>query len=175
VYKKILPVLKIKFKYKSFYEIPQVTKAVINVSFKSNLSKEVILQIKSQLQNIVGQKFYLIKAKKSISNFQLRKNSAIALKSTLRGVFMYNFLQKLIHVALPRIKDFRGYCLKRDSKGNLNIGINDYSIFPDISFENSYTAGFNLSVVFKSTFKFKGREEHATLKYLNLLKFPFKN
>ncbi|QPJ58519.1 50S ribosomal protein L5 [Candidatus Pinguicoccus supinus] len=171
IYNKILPILKIKYKYKSYYNIPNLKKIVINMSFKSNLPKDFILKIKSQLQFIVGQKFYLIKSKKSISNFQLRKNVAIALKTTLRGVFMYNFIQKLIHIALPRIKDFRGFNLKTDSAGNFNFGINDCGIFPEVFFEDNTSVGFNISLVFNKNGLTSISKEPYYL-FLDLLKFP---
>lgn len=135
--KEIAPALSEKFDYKSVMEIPKIDKIVLNmgvgdaVSNAKNLDEAV-----EELTLISGQKPLITKAKKSIANFRLREGMSIGAKVTLRGDRMYDFLDKLINVSLPRVRDFRGVSSKSfDGRGNYTLGIKEQLIFPEIDYD----------------------------------------
>lgn len=170
----IIPKMKEKFKYNSDSAVPEIKKIIINVgvgrlsqqpNFEKNL--EFIL---NDISLIAGQKPALTAAKKSIAGFKIRAGQTVGLKTTLRRLKMYNFLQKLVDVVFPRAKDFRGISYDNiDESGNLNIGIKEHIIFPEISTDTiKFDFGLQISIVSNA----KTREEAVEL--YKLLGIPFK-
>ena len=160
---KIKPELAKEYKYKSSMEIPKLEKIVINmgVGEASQDAKYLDAAVKD-LEIITGQKPIITKAKKSIAGFKLREGSAIGTKVTLRGENMYNFLEKLIKVAIPRVRDFRGLNNKAyDGKGNYTLGIKEQLIFPEIDYDNILKIR-GMDIVFVTTAK-TNEEAHALL------------
>lgn len=168
----VVPQLMKERGYKNVNEVPKIVKVVLNMrlgDIKDN-SKSIQLA-QAELDAISGQKSVLVKAKKSVSNFKLREGQSIALKTTLRGEMAYEFLDRLVSVALPRVRDFRGISGKSfDGRGNYALGIKDQTIFPEISYELiEKIRGFDVDVV--TTAK---TDEEAKL-LLTKLGMPFKN
>jgi len=166
-----------KFSYKSVMAVPRIQKVVINTGFgkivipKTNDEKKKFEQyILAQMAEFVGQKPVLTKAKKSISSFKTREGNILGAKVTLRGKKMYDFLDKLINIVLPRTRDFKGIKLSAlDTNGNLNIGMKEHIAFPEISPEKAnYLFGIQITVVTSA----ETRKEAQEL--FTLLDFPFK-
>lgn len=132
--KEIAPKLMSDFKFKNINATPRLQKIVVNVGFGKMTKEPKILEtVESTLKRITGQKPILTKAKKSISNFKMRQGQIIGAKVTLRGQRMYDFLEKLIKITLPRVRDFRGIPEKvLDSNGNLTVGFKEFLPFPEI-------------------------------------------
>lgn len=169
--KKIIPELKKQFGLKNDLEVPRIEKVVLNVGLGKSLKDANFLDnVESTLMRITGQKPIKTKAKKSISNFKIRKGMVIGLKVTLRGQRMYDFLEKLVNVVLPRVRDFRGLTAKAiDQGGNLNIGIKEHLAFPEIKADEiEKLHGLEIAVVTTA----KSREEGRAL--LVAFGFPFK-
>jgi len=148
--KEIVPVLMEKFSYRNKLQVPKVEKIVLNVSTgKATENIKVLESAAEELGQITGQKPVITRAKKSISNFKLRENQAIGARVTLRGVIMYEFLDRLLNLALPRIKDFRGISVKGfDGRGNYNLGLKEQIIFPEINFDKiAGIHGMNITIV----------------------------
>ncbi len=146
----IVPTLMKERGYKNINQVPKIDKIVLNMrlgDIKDN-SKSIQLA-QSELEAIAGQKSVLVKAKKSVSNFKLREGQSIAIKVTLRGEMAYEFFDKLVSIALPRVRDFRGISGKSfDGRGNYALGIKDQTIFPEISYELiEKIRGFDVDVV----------------------------
>ena len=167
--KEAIPQMKEKFGYKNNMAVPKLDKAVLNVgisSQKDDKFQELVLQT---LSRITGQKAVANKARKSISSFKVREGSVIGAKVTLRGEKMYSFLNKLIDLTLPNVRDFRGIAEKCvDKGGNLTVGVKEHIVFPEIKtdeVENIH--GLEVSV----TTTAKSREEGLEL--FKLLGFPF--
>ncbi len=142
--------LKKKFGYKNELEIPRLQKVSLNIAFKStDVDSNFLKYVVEQLSAIAGQKAVLVNAKKSVASFKLREGSPIACKVTLRGDRMYNFLDKLIYIALPRIKDFRGLSSKTfNQSGHYSFGIKEHTIFPEIDLDKAYKVlGMNINIV----------------------------
>ena len=119
--------------YTNRHQVPKITKMVINMGMNSGLDKDAMAQATEELASISGQKPLVTKARGSISNFKLRQGMPIGAKVTLRGERMYDFLYRLINIALPRIRDFRGVSEKSfDGHGNYSLGIGEQTIFPEI-------------------------------------------
>ena len=135
--KDVVPALKKQFEYKSSMQVPRLQKICINQGIGSAVSdKKLIDSALNDLATITGQKAVATKSKKDISNFKLRKGVPIGIKVTLRGDKMYEFLDRLISVALPRIRDFRGINEKSfDGKGNYTMGVTEQIIFPEIQID----------------------------------------
>lgn len=133
----IAPALMKKFGYKSVMQIPKLDKIVINVGAgEARENSKAIDAISSDLAAITGQKPMVCKAKKSVANFKLREGMPIGVKVTLRGNRMYEFLDRLFNVALPRVRDFRGISANSfDGRGNYNMGLKEQLIFPEIEFD----------------------------------------
>lgn len=133
----IAPALNKKFGYKSVMQIPKLDKIVINVGAgEARENSKAIDAISSDLAAITGQKPMVCKAKKSVANFKLREGMPIGVKVTLRGNRMYEFLDRLFNVALPRVRDFRGINANSfDGRGNYNMGLKEQLIFPEIEFD----------------------------------------
>jgi len=169
--KDVAPKLNEKFSYKSVMQIPRLNKLVINVGVgKINKDQKLIEKIASDLEKIAGQKPVMVKAKKSIAGFKLREGTVVGVMVTLRRKRMYDFLDRLISIALPRSKDFSGIVLTSiDKNGNLNIGIKEQTIFPEISYE-SIKEIFSFQVNVSTTAK--TREEGLEL--FKLIGIPLK-
>ena len=169
--KKTIPAMLEKFSYKNIMAVPKIEKIVVNVGFgKIAKDDKMIEKIKSDIGKITGQLPAFRKAKKSISGFKLREGVDIGMISTLRGKRMYDFIERLISIALPRSRDFRGLSVESfDENGNLNIGIKEQNIFPEISYETLKDIfGFQITIVTTA----KTREEGVEL--LRLIGFPIK-
>lgn len=136
--KEIVPSLKEKFGYKSVMQVPKLEKIVINIGAgDASHNAKALEACMNDLETITGQKPVITKARKSIAGFKLREGQNVGCKVTLRGEHMYNFLDKLIAVALPRVRDFRGLSPKAfDGRGNYTIGVKEQLIFPEIEFDN---------------------------------------
>lgn len=168
----IVPQLMAERGYKNVNQVPKIEKVVLNMrlgDIKDN-SKSIQLA-QAELEAIAGQKSILVKAKKSVSNFKLREGQSIAIKVTLRGEMAYEFIDKLVSVALPRVRDFRGISGKSfDGRGNYAVGIKDQTIFPEISYELiEKIRGFDVDIVTTA----ETDEESKLL--LTKLGMPFKN
>ena len=134
----IVASLKEKYGYKSLMEVPKLEKIVVNMGVGDSTSNSKLLEAAMKdLELITGQKPVATKAKKAIAGFKLREGQAIGCKVTLRGENMYNFLDKLISITLPRVRDFRGVSNKAfDGRGNYTLGLTEQLIFPEIEFDN---------------------------------------
>ena len=153
IIKEIQPDLKNKFGYKSIYMGPQLEKVVLNMGLgiDGNDSK-IIKSCIEDLSNITGQKPVVTKFKKSISNFKTRKSTNAGLKVTLRKDKMYEFIDRLVNIALPRIKDFRGLPISGfDKFGNYTFGIKEHIIFPEVNFDKvDKIRGLDITIVIKT-------------------------
>ncbi|MGI6347868.1 MAG: 50S ribosomal protein L5 [Patescibacteria group bacterium] len=169
--KEVVPQLKEKFAYKNIFLVPKVKKVVINVGFgRHNKEKDYVDNVVKTLTRISGQKPVLTKAKKSIASFKVREGMLIGAMVTLRGDRMYDFLDKLINITFPRVRDFRGISEKSvDKQGNISIGFKENSAFPEIKIEDLRDI-HGLEVIIDSSAK--NREEGLEL--YRLLGFPFK-
>lgn len=148
--KEIVQELRKRLKYENIMEVPRIDKIVINIGVST--AKEdikVLDEAVEELATITGQKPIVTRAKKSISNFKLRKGMPIGCKVTLHGAMMYEFLDRLINVALPRVRDFRGISHDGfDGQGNYNLGIQEHVIFPEINIDKvGKIKGMNVSIV----------------------------
>ena len=152
--KEITKNLKEKFNYTSVMEIPKLEKIVVNIGVGDGSHDEKMIEASvKDLEAITGQHPIVTKAKKSIAGFKLREGQSIGTKVTLRGENMYIFLEKLIGVALPRVRDFRGVSPKAfDGKGNYTLGIRDQLIFPEIEYDNVVKLR-GMDIVFVTTAK----------------------
>ena len=135
--KEIVPNMQKKFNYKSVMQVPKLDKIVINIGCGDATHNSKLLDAAcNDLLQITGQKPVVTKAKKSIAGFKIREGQAIGCKVTLRGERMYNFLDKLISVSLPRVRDFRGLSPKAyDGRGNYTIGIKEQLVFPEVEYD----------------------------------------
>lgn len=148
--KEIVPALKEKFQYKSVMQVPKVLKVSINKGIGAGVSdKKAVDTGVEELTAITGQKAVQTIAKQSISNFKLRDGMAIGARVTLRGDIMYEFIDRLMSVALPRVRDFRGISEKGfDGRGNYTLGVKEQIIFPEISIEKvDKISGMNITFV----------------------------
>src|SRR6202045_5435129 len=148
---RVVPALRERLGYKNVLQVPRVEKVVINscVSTHSADAKQALEEAKAEIALISGQRPAETKSKKSISNFKLRKGQAIGAKVTLRGDRMYEFLERLIKMALPRIRDFRGISPKAfDGNGNYTLGVHDQAIFPEVDLDKiKRNVGFDITIV----------------------------
>ena len=146
---KVLPALLKDMNVKSPMAVPRLTKIVINIGVKDAREDIKALEVaKEDLTAIAGQAAQVRRAKKSISNFKLREGMPIGVRVTLRGAKMYEFMERFISIACPRIRDFQGFNASFDGKGNLNLGIKEHYIFPEIDVEKSPKAhGMNITFV----------------------------
>jgi large subunit ribosomal protein L5 len=148
---RVIPALREKLGYKNVLQVPRVQKVVVNTCMGTHAAdaKQALDDAKAELALVTGQRPAETKAKKSISNFKLRKGQPIGAKVTLRGNRMYEFLERLIKMALPRIRDFRGISPKAfDGKGNYTLGVHDQSIFPEVELDKiKRPVGFDITIV----------------------------
>jgi len=151
---RVVPSLKEKRGYKNVHQVPRLVKVVVNTSIASSPDVKAALEIaKDELSLITGQRPVETIAKKAISNFKLRAGQAIGAKVTLRGRLMYEFLERLIKTALPRIRDFRGVSARAfDGNGNYTLGVSDQSIFPEVELDKiKRNIGFDITIVTSAT------------------------
>ena len=170
--KEIKPNLKQQFGYKNHYMVPQIQKIVLNMGLGiDGNDAKVIKSSQEDLAAITGQKPIVTKFRKSISNFKTRKDTNAGIKVTLRKNKMYEFMDRLVNIALPRIKDFRGLSPNGfDKFGNYTFGIKEHIIFPEVNFDKvEKIRGLDITIVIKSI---KKSDSFELLKKLN---FPFKN
>ena len=169
--KEVIPTMQAKFGIKNIMAVPKIDKVVINVGIgKVAKDDKFIEKVVRDLGLLSGQKPVFRKAKQSISGFKSRQGMNIGLMVTLRGKRMYDFIDRLVHVALPRSKDFRGIEVRNfDKMGNLNLGLKEHSIFPEIHYENLKDIfGLEVTVVTTAENREKGIE------LLRLMGFPVK-
>jgi len=169
---KISPEMVDKFGYKSPMQVPRITKITLNMGVSEAVSdKKVMDHAVSDLTKIAGQKPVVTKSKKAIAGFKIRDGVPIGCMVTLRGVQMYEFLDRFVTIALPRVRDFRGISGRAfDGRGNYNIGVKEQIIFPEVDYDKiDVLRGLNISI----TTTAKNDEEAKAL--LTAFKFPFKN
>ena len=170
-FKEIQSHLKEKFGFKNSYMTPQLDKVVLNMGLGLDGSDtKIVKSCEEDLAKISGQKPIITKSKKSVANFKTRKGTNAGLKVTLRKNQMYEFIDRLVNIALPRIKDFRGLSVNGfDKFGNYTFGIKEHIIFPEVSFDRAdKVRGLDITIVIKSLGK-----DHS-FELLNKLNFPFK-
>lgn len=170
--KEIVPALIQDFAYKNPMEAPSIKKVVINAGIGEAVQNVKMLDIvAAEIKQIAGQNPVITKAKKSIATFKLRAGMPIGCKVTLRGNIMYEFLDRLICIALPRIRDFRGVNGNAfDGKGNYTLGIKEQILFPEIKYDSvTFVHGLDISIVMNA----KSNEEGKAL--LKLMGMPFRN
>lgn len=169
--KEMVPTLMGKFQYKNVMEVPKVTKVVLNMGLGEAITTPKLIDAGvAQLTAITGQKPVVSKARKSIASFKLREGQAVGVSVTLRSDRAYEFLERLLVVALPRVRDFRGVSNKAfDGRGNYTLGIREQTIFPEVDYDAvEKVKGLNVTV---NTTAKTDEEAHALLE---LLGFPFR-
>jgi large subunit ribosomal protein L5 len=169
---KIVPDLMKKFGYKTTMQVPRLSKITLNMGVGEAVAdKKVMDNAVGDLTKISGQKPVVTKSRKAIANFKIREGVPVGCMVTLRGARMYEFLDRFVTIALPRVRDFRGISARAfDGRGNYNIGVKEQLIFPEIEYEKvDAIRGMNISI----TTTAKNDEECKAL--LSAFKFPFKN
>ena len=169
---KIVPDLMQKFSYKSVMEVPRISKITLNMGVSEAVAdKKVIEHATGDMNKIAGQKPVVTKSKKSIAGFKIREGYPIGCMVTLRGARMYEFLDRLVTIALPRVRDFRGISGRAfDGRGNYNVGVKEQIIFPEIDYDKvDALRGMNISI----TTTAKTDDEAKAL--LAAFRFPFRN
>lgn len=168
---KIKPELQKKYSYANPMQIPGLKKIVINMGIaEASKDKNSIQDCVKELAVISGQKPIITKAKKAISNFKLREGQPIGVKVTLRGVRMYEFLDRFCNIAAPRIRDFRGFPTKCDGRGNYTLGLDDHQVFTELNLDEvKRTQGMHI------TFVTSAINDEECVELLRLLGLPFKN
>jgi large subunit ribosomal protein L5 len=170
--KEIVPSLKEKFNYKSIMQVPKITKVCINKGIGIAVTDKKLVDVGvEELTTITGQKAVATKSKKAVSNFKLRENMPIGAKVTLRGDRMYEFLDRLMAVALPRVRDFKGVSEKGfDGRGNYTLGIKEQIIFPEISIDKvNKITGMDITIVTSAN------SDEESLELLKSFGMPFAN
>jgi large subunit ribosomal protein L5 len=165
----VIPELTRSRGYKNRHQVPRLVKIAINTGIDADADKNQIADIQRDIAQIAGQKPVLARSRKAIANFKLKQGQVVGCHVTLRGDAMWEFLCRLLAVALPTIRDFRGVPSKFDGQGNYNLGITDHSIFPEITVENvKKHIGLDLTLVTTAKTDDEGRE------LLRLLGMPFR-
>lgn len=169
--KEVIPAMRDKFKYSTVMAVPKISKVVINVGVGKYVKDDKMLEIvERDLGLITGQKPVPTLAKKSIASFKIRQGMKVGYKVTLRGKRMYDFIDRLISIALPRTRDFRGLDVKSfDKKSALNLGITEQHVFPEVHYE-SLREIFSLEVAVVTT----AERQEETVALLKLIGFPIK-
>jgi large subunit ribosomal protein L5 len=170
-YNECVPALKEEFGYTNIMQVPKLEKIVLNMGLGEAVQNPKIIDgAVEELTRIAGQKAVVTKAKKSIAGFKLREGMPIGCRVTLRGDRMYAFLSKLINIALPRVRDFRGMSPKWfDGRGNYSLGVKEQIIFPEIEYDRiDKIKGLNITIVTSAPSNDEGRA------LLNLMGMPFK-
>ena len=170
--KEIVPALKERFQYKSIMQVPKITKIVVNKGIGNAVSDKKLVDIGvEELTTITGQKAVPTKAKNSISNFKLREGMPIGARVTLRGDRMYEFLDRLMTIALPRVRDFRGVNEKGfDGRGNYTLGVKEQIIFPEISIDKIKSIS-GMDITFVTT----AQNDEESYELLKAFGMPFSN
>jgi len=165
----ILPALKEKRGYKNVHQVPKLTKIVISTGISTAKEKDAFNDAQDQIALLTGQRPVIVNSKKNVANFKLRRGMPVGIMVTLRGARMYEFYDRLVHNALPRVRDFRGVPAKGfDGSGNYNMGLDDISVFTEIDLDKvKYSLGINISIVTTA----KTNEEAYDL--LKFLEMPF--
>lgn len=168
--KKVVNQLMERFKYSSVMQVPRIVKITLNIGFDSSDDKKAFKDSIHHLSLIAGQKPTIIKAKKSISSFKLRQGCIIGCKVTLRKEKMWNFLKRFICIAVPRIRDFRGFSKKSfDGTGNYNIGVKEQTIFPEIDYNKmDKINGLDISITTSAN------SDEIGFALLSAFNFPFR-
>jgi large subunit ribosomal protein L5 len=169
--KEVVPALVKQFGYKSVMEVPRVQKIVLNMGVGEAIGDKKLLEnAAGDMQKISGQKPVITKARKSIANFKLREDQPIGCKVTLRKAKMYEFIDRLVNVALPRVRDFRGLNPKSfDGRGNYSLGLKEHIIFPEIDFDKAgETLGMDITVCTTA------RTDDEARALLTAFNFPFR-
>jgi large subunit ribosomal protein L5 len=166
--KEVVPVLKEKHKYGNVHQIPRMEKIVVNMGVSASLEKSAIDDAAKDLSLITGRKAAISKSRHSIANFKLREGQPIGCRVTLRRDAMYEFFDRLVATALPRIRDFRGLSPRKfDGRGNYTFGISDQTIFPEIELDKiKRTQGMDVTIVTSA------RTDAEALELLKLMGFP---
>lgn len=168
----IVPALKQKFAYKSIMQVPKIEKICINKGMGVAVSDKKLIDIAlEEITTISGQKAVATKSKKAISNFKLRENQPIGVRVTLRGNKMYEFMDRLMNIALPRVRDFRGISAKGfDGRGNYTLGVTEQIIFPEISIDKvNKISGMDI------TFVTTAQTDEESFELLKAFGMPFQN
>ncbi len=165
----VVPALQAKHKYTNVHQIPMMMKIVVNMGISASLEKGALEDAAKDLTMITGRKPAISKSRKAIAQFKLRENQPIGCRVTLRGDAMYEFFDRLVAAALPRIRDFRGLSPRKfDGRGNYTFGVADQTIFPEIELEKiKRTQGMDITVVTN------GKGDAQALDLLKLMGFPF--
>ncbi len=168
----VIPALMKKFSYSSVMQVPKITKICLNRGVNGSVADKKLIDIAiDELTTVTGQKAVATKSKKDISNFKLRKNMPIGARVTLRGVKMFEFLDRLISASLPRVRDFKGVSEKAfDGRGNYTLGVTEQIIFPEIDIDK-VTKITGMDITFVTTAK-NNEEAYELLKEMGM---PFKN
>lgn len=168
----IVPALKQKFSYKSVMQVPKIEKICINKGMGVAVSDKKLIDVAvEEVSTISGQKAVATKSKKAISNFKLRENQPIGVRVTLRGDRMYEFMDRLMNIALPRVRDFRGISSKGfDGRGNYTLGVKEQIIFPEISIDK-VTKISGMDITFVTTAK----TDEESFELLKAFGMPFQN
>ena len=165
----IAPELKKTRGYKNVHQVPSLQKIIVNSGVNSSLDKNAAEETAAQIATITGQKPVITFARKSIANFKLRQGMPVGVKVTLRGNAMYEFYYKLVSVVLPAIRDFRGVPSKMDGKGNYTLGLNDHTIFPEVTIDSvKRVMGMDI------TFVTSAKTDEEAMELLRLLGMPFR-
>ena len=166
----VIPAMKEKFQYKSVMEVPKLEKIVVNMGLGDAKDNAKALEAAvNEMAAIVGQKPVVTRAKKSVSNFKVREGMPVGAKVTLRGKKMYEFADRLLNIALPRVRDFRGVSAKAfDGRGNYSLGIKEHLIFPEIDYDKvEVTRG--MDIIFVTT----SHTDEECRELLRLMGMPF--
>ena len=167
----VVKALKASGKYPSVMDIPRLSKVVVNMGVNTMVDRDMLKAVADDLAKITGQRPAITHATKSISNFKLREGMPIGAKVTLRGERMYEFLERLIHATLPRIRDFRGIPAKAfDGRGNYTLGLKEQSLFPEIEADKvKRVQGMDITIVTTA------KTDADATELLKLLGMPFAN
>jgi len=165
----VVPALKAKHNFKNVHQIPKFVKIVVNMGVSASNEKGAIEDAAKDLSQLTGRKPVISKSKKDVANFKLRKNQAIGCRVTLRGDAMYEFFDRLVATALPRIRDFRGLSPRKfDGRGNYTFGVPDQTIFPEIELEKiKRQQGMDITIVTTAATDDQARD------LLKFMGFPF--
>lgn len=168
---RVVPALVERFQFKNAMQAPRLKKIVVNMGVGDAVQNAKLIDgAVAELTAITGQRPSVRRAKKSISNFKLRENQPIGCAVTLRGARMYEFFDRVVSIAIPRIRDFRGLPMRSfDGRGNYTFGVQEQIIFPEINYEKvDKVRGMDITIVTT------GRTDEEALELLRLLKFPFR-
>jgi len=165
----VIPALKESRKYTNIHQVPKMEKIVVNMGVSASLEKGAIEDAVKDMTMITGRKPVISKSRKSIANFKLRENQPIGCRVTLRREVMYEFFDRLVATALPRIRDFRGISVRSfDGRGNYSLGVADQTIFPEIELDKiKRTQGMDITIVTSAP------TDEEALEFLKLMGMPF--